>query len=162
MYNNMEYVLDVNILKEVLRQYDSKYPNKKLTLVNGFDRNTIQSINRVIENEGYNGRIVASSFAFIEILNKISEISAGQYTLDKIRAFINQPPEWFIIEPIDIETCCHYFSIPKFTSQNKGIELADAIHLATAYQRGDKAIFVSTDHKLIDVCTLKYLPEKTK
>ena len=52
--------------------------------------------------------VIASSFAFIEIGRKFDIISDGKYTIEKFRAFIESPPEWFQIASVDESLFIYY------------------------------------------------------
>lgn len=153
MIKRHECVLDTNFLAELITQYDFKYPNELLKINGIFTKKVVNLVNSIIANEEVGGRIVASSLAFVEISNKFSEISESEsrFGKSKMLNFIKQPPIWFIIEPLDINTCKKFISIPKNTYNDKKIELTDACHVATAMQRGKDTYFATTDQKIWDI-----------
>jgi predicted nucleic acid-binding protein len=153
-----DIVCDTNITAEIIKQY---YQANKFY---GFSENAIIThklkyiLNKKIYEPNTSGYIIASSFAFIEIARKYKEIISDKIKVHQFMAFIQQPPEWFLIEPIDINLLEQLRALPPYNSENKPIEWADAIHAATALNR-ENACFVTTDSKLLKIGILKPLLE---
>jgi hypothetical protein len=141
----IECVIDTHVLSDLLIQYNSGKPNEPVIESFFLTKKIRQILNRCIVSDGFDGVVVASTFAFIEILNQFSLISKNQFSISKIVGLLNQPPEWFIIEPFSIETTKKLIEIPKFNLRGEKIELADAIHVATAMQRGPNSILATHD-----------------
>lgn len=143
-------VIDTHILVEILSQYDSKYSDTLLVKNSILSDKMVEVFNNIIENEGIEGKIVASTLAFVEILNQFNHIAKNKFDRFKLYGFIQQPPEWFEIEVLDLNTVNYYKNLPKFNNSNVNIELADALHVATAYQRGPSTQLATLDGKLLD------------
>lgn len=99
------------------------------------------------------GYIVASTFAFLELINKFDqifekELESGNISLERITAILQQPPSWLIIENVDFETAKNYCKVPNSVSSGTRISSDDAVHIATALQRGDKIYLLTVDHVL--------------
>ena len=58
-----------------------------------------------------------------------------------------QPPSWFIVENLSIDTAIQYCNVPLYVGE-EAVSSDDAVHIATAMQRGDKITFLTTDHIL--------------
>lgn len=144
-------VLDTHILAEIISQYNPSNPISVINDCDAMSEELVREINKIIIYEGYNGLLVASSFAFIEVANKFDDVSKNRFTTERFYGFLRQPPVWFLIEPMSPDTCKHFIEIPKFSTKAEPIELADAIHVATALQRGPKTILATADHKLHDL-----------
>ncbi|MFN0202920.1 MAG: hypothetical protein ACKVTZ_15460 [Bacteroidia bacterium] len=150
-----ECVLDTNYCAALLAQYNPSSKYEALKECPLLKTNILKIINPIItEEEVENGKVVASAFAFIEILNKFTMISKARFSINKVRWFIEQPPKWFSIEGLSLDTCEKFISVPKYSIKDENIELTDAIHVATALQRVQSNIeiyFATTDHKLHDL-----------
>lgn len=144
----MECIIDTHILADLLKQYNSGRPNQPLQESKFISKRISHVLNQFIQTEGYNGVIVASTFAFIEILNKFNEIAQDAFDLKKVVGILSQPPDWFVIEPFSGETNRQLISVPKINTNGENIELADAIHVATALQRGPNTMLATHDQTL--------------
>lgn len=96
---------------------------------------------------------MTSTFAFLELINKFDvifkdEIKKRKMSLARIVATIQQPPSWLIIDDMDMETAKCYCSVPNSTSDGEHISSDDAVHIATAIQRGDDICLLTVDHVL--------------
>ncbi|MBE6336947.1 MAG: type II toxin-antitoxin system VapC family toxin [Lentimicrobiaceae bacterium] len=143
-------VVDTCVLSDILKQYNPSNP--KQSYVQGcFLSNTmVQYINQIVTDCEENGYIIASVFAFVELINKFKEIFIGSsVTIERIKGFMLQPPSWFIVEPMTEMTAKYFSCIPNYTPKYEPISSDDAVHLATALQRGDDVKFLTSDHKLI-------------
>ena len=151
----MIYLLvDTCVLSDIMRQYNPSSPNAGFTEGEFLKKNMIRMINSVVEDiDGTNGYIVTSTFAFLELINKFSdifkkEIAKKTMSLDRIVATIQQPPSWLIIEEINIETAKEFCKVPNAICTGEHISSDDAVHIATALQRGDDITLLTTDHVL--------------
>lgn len=115
-------------------------------------------LNRIKENERFN-KVVTSAFTFVELINKFSDIFKDTgVSIQKIYALMKQPPEWLIIEPLNELTENSYCDVPTKV-ENENVSMDDAIHIATALQRNDAIVFLTTDHILrkIELPNLKFI-----
>lgn len=104
-------------------------------------------LNRIKENERFS-KVVTSAFTFVELINKFSDIFKDTgVSLQKIYALMKQPPDWLIIEPVNELTEKSYCDVPT-KIENENVSMDDAIHVATAIQRNDNIVFLTTDHIL--------------
>ena len=76
-----------------------------------------------------------------------------------VKGFMLQPPSWFIVEPMTDVTARYFSNIPNCTAKYEPISSDDAVHLATALQRGDDVKFLTSDHKLkvLDIPRITFL-----
>lgn len=132
----IECTVDTHILADMIVQYSAAKPNALMSQTEFLSPKILSKINLSIQSHGFEGVIVASAFAFIEIINQIKKVSKGQFDFPKIIGLLQQPPDWFIVEPYNIDTVNKLILVPKYNLSQQGIELADAIHVATALQRG--------------------------
>ena len=151
----MTYLLvDTCVLSDIMRQYNPLSPHKGMIEGKFLRKNMVRMINPIIEDErGLYGCVVTSTFAFLELINKFNEIfkeeiANKKMTLARIVATIQQPPSWLIIDNMDIETAKCYCCVPNTTSGGEHISSDDAVHIATAIQRGDDVVLLTIDHVL--------------
>lgn len=149
----MIYLLvDTCVLSDIMRQYNPCSPNAGFVEGVFLKKNMLRMINSVVEDvEGTNGYIVVSTFAFLELINKFSEIFKEEIakkvmSLDRIIATIQQPPSWLIIEETNLETAKEFCKVPNAIGSGEHISADDAVHVATALQRGDEITLLTTDH----------------
>jgi predicted nucleic acid-binding protein len=153
-----DIVCDTNILADLLIQYfrninsfplfkESEKINKRLCI----------RLNKIVESEDRKAYIIASTFAFVELARKFNSIFNNSITLYQFRAFIDQPPDWFLIQNLDHNYFPEMLSIPENVILNdelKVIEWADALHVATALRR-EHFIFATTDLRLKNLPLIK-------
>lgn len=140
--------VDTCVFSDIIRQYDPQSPHKMLSVGRYLKRDMLRVINRIIADEDdESGYIVVSSFAFVELINKFETIFAGTVSIERLIATMSQPPSWLIIEDIKEETALNYCDVPN-TVNGENVSSDDAIHAATAMQRGDDVLFLTTDHIL--------------
>ena len=144
-------VVDTHILAEILKQFNPRFPNNGLVKNELLKSSFINLLNPSIISDGYEGKIVASIFAFIEIYNKFDEISDKLFTKEKVYNFIRQSPEWFVIEDINMETIFHYNQLPKKSQKGEELAVEDAVHVATTMLRGPNSILITKDHVIHDM-----------
>ncbi len=104
-------------------------------------------VNEIIEDEDDNGYIIASSFAFVELINRFDVVFEGTITIERLMSILVQPPSWLIIEDINEETAMNFCDVPN-SVEGENVSSDDAVHVATAMQRGDNILFLTTDHIL--------------
>jgi predicted nucleic acid-binding protein len=154
-----DIVLDTNILSEFLAQYFQHRQKKDhftayyIETTKLLNYRVVREIRKTINSYHNTGmyRIAASTFAFLEISRKFEEISGNQYSIEQFSGFIDQPPEWFLVAPVDESLFLDLLRIPPYVTmpggQLKNIEWADAIHLATALSR-ENCLLATTDSRL--------------
>lgn len=152
---DINYLLaDTCVLSDIIRQYNPKLPFRILKEGDFLKKNMLRLVNDIIEDENSDkGYIVASTFAFLELINKFDqifekELGSGNISLERITAILQQPPSWLIIENVDFETAKNYCKVPNSVSSGTRISSDDAVHIATALQRGDKIYLLTVDHVL--------------
>lgn len=153
-----DIVLDTNILSDFLAIYfeNSISIGEKFVSKYRVNNDFASKINTIILdhiNDGISkyGKIVASNFAFIELARRFDECSSGRFTVDQFRAFIDSPPEWFVLESVSSDLFFELYRLPShvlFKEEKQTIEWADAIHCATALIRGNRSLFATSDSRL--------------
>lgn len=149
----MNYLLvDTCVLADIMRQYNPAVPHSLFSEGANLKKNMLKMINAIVGDEdGNNGYIITSTFAYLELINKFDEIFKGvnkDLMLRRVIATIQQPPSWLIIEDMDMETAKHFCEVPNSIKSGVHISSDDAIHIATALQRGDNIHLLTTDHVL--------------
>lgn len=111
-------------------------------------KDMVRLVNRIVEDaNGDSGYIVASSFAFVELINKIGTIFSGNMKIKRMMSIMAQPPSWLIIEPLNDQTANYFCDVPNVVN-GENVSSDDSVHVATALQRGDDLTFLTTDHIL--------------
>lgn len=142
-------VVDTCVLSDIIKQYNPSLPDESYTPSRFLSTQMLQLINPIVANAGEDGYIIASTFAFVELLNKYSEIFNGTtVTIARIKAFMLQPPSWFIVENMTSDTAKYFCDIPTCTPKFEPISSDDAVHIATAMQRGDEVTFLTSDSRM--------------
>lgn len=144
----IECTIDTHILADLLKQYSSGKNNLPLIESEFITPKISNALNSCIESDGFNGVIVASSFAFIEIINQFKLVSDNKFELSKVIGILRQPPNWFIVEPYTMQTVYFLTLVPKYNLDGNSVEMADAIHIATAMQRGPNT-YIATHDKIM-------------
>ena len=153
----MDIVLDSCVLIDLVQQYTNFSSNKDSFLLeksNEISDNIAREINKLIQkrrNGYYSGYIVASTFSFVELARKILDFNIK---IEKLKAFIDQPPEWVVIEATSPNLLEYLVLIPKVVGKNKKIEWADALVVATALSRQD-FILSTLDNRIQRIPILK-------
>lgn len=141
----VEYALvDTCVLSDIIRQYDPKNPHKILSEGQFLKKKMLGVVNEIISDEDENSYIIASTFAFVELFNKFDGIFSGAITIERLVSILAQPPSWLIIEDINTDTALNYCDVPNLV-EGKNVSSDDAVHVATAMQRGDDILFLTTD-----------------
>lgn len=158
-----DILVDTNILAEILIQFFSiKFKETGyFTISDVLDKNLTKLINNIVNAHtcsiGFQF-VVISTCAIIEIARKFKEISEDKYNIYQFKQFINQPPEWFLIEELNENLCVNLYSIPSSVTLRNGktkpVEWMDSLHLATALSRED-CLFATTDGTLKNIHTFK-------
>ncbi|MFC2146236.1 hypothetical protein ACFLRT_02635 [Acidobacteriota bacterium] len=157
-----DIVLDTNILSEFLAQYfqhrqkNGHFTANHIGTTDILNYRVVKEIREIIKSYDYidyigSHLVAASTFAFLEISRKFEEISGDRYSIEQFSGFIDQPPEWFLVAPLDESLFLDLLRIPPYVTmhggQLKNIEWADAIHLATALSR-ENCLLATTDSRL--------------
>lgn len=136
----------------MLKQFQFSSPNSIFMACGLLSNNMLNYINHIVLSKGDDGLIVTSSFTIIEIINKFDEIFDGtSFQIHSLLNFLSQPPEWFIIDELDINTSKNLISLPLCNCENKRISGDDAIHLAVAMSRKDPLYFCTSDDVLVGI-----------
>ena len=102
----------------------------------------------VIKEDDRFCKVITSAFTFVELINKFSSIFKDtEVTLERLYALMKQPPEWLVIESLNELTENAYCDVP-IVVDGERVSMDDAIHIATALQRNDPIVFLTTDHIL--------------
>lgn len=156
-----DIIIDTNILADLLAQYFGKEVQEQNNFQpKGFlNADLVNKLNKIFkwensdENNIQPGVVVCSTLAFVEIARKFDEISANRFNIQQFASFIDQPPKWFIIAPIDKNLFCYLNQLPGKVILPNGkevsIEWADAIHMATALSRDEPWLLAVTDSKIL-------------
>ena len=138
--------VDTCVFTDILRCYDSKTMSLNMKPLNFLNRDMIEKLTQVLDNN--NGNIIVSSFVVVELINKFNEIfKKDEFAVERLKALLNQTPDWLIIEDINNSIVKASISVPSYIDAD-GISLDDTIHIATAISRGDEMYFLTTDKKL--------------
>jgi predicted nucleic acid-binding protein len=166
-----DIILDTKILADFLAQFfgtaqrGHAYFSEQDTITRELARKINQIVRWhnenliIVDEEKYPGKIVASTFAFVEIARKWSDISSDRFTIEQMASFIEQPPEWFVIESVDENLILAFSDVPADVSMKHGkvrsLEWADAVHIATALGRGDNSLLAVADREMQQVDVLQ-------
>ena len=147
-----DLVLDTGALADLLAQYfDSADRNNPMFYrTRWLPEDAVRTINRIVRVEG-RYVVAASTLAFVEIVRKWDEIVAGRFRPEQMAAFLEDPPDWFAVEPLDEGLIPFFGQVPwRVTDSSRGsvpLEWTDVVHLATARSR-ERASLVTTDGRL--------------
>lgn len=147
-------VVDTCVLADILRQYNPLSPHSALSEKVFLKKNMLRKVNSVIcDEDGNNGYIVTSTFAFLELINKFDkifeeEIKNRTISLARILATVQQHPSWLLVDDMDLETAKFFCKVPNTIGSGKHISSDDAVHIATALQRGYDVLFLTSDNVL--------------
>jgi len=139
--------VDTCVLTDIISQYDPSNPHKLLSERQNLKNEMLVVVNGIIGDDDKDGYIIASTFAFVELINKFDVIFSGVITIERLVSILVQPPSWLIIEDINIDTALNFCDVPN-SVDGENISSDDAVHVATAMQRGDDILFLTTDHIL--------------
>ena len=107
----------------------------------------LKVVNEIVCDDDENGFIIASTFAFVELINRLDACFSGTMRIERLLSILVQPPSWLIIEDIEKNTALCFCDVPTVVD-GESISSDDAVHVATALQRGDDVLFLTTDHIL--------------
>ena len=140
-------LVDTCVLSDIIGQYDPLDPHKILSEGHYLKKKMLGVVNGIIGDDDENGYIIASTFAFVELINKFDVVFSGAITIERLMSILAQPPSWLIIEDINTDTALNYCDVPNLV-EGKNVSSDDAVHVATAMQRGDDIFFLTTDQIL--------------
>jgi predicted nucleic acid-binding protein len=152
-----DVVLDANVLPDFLSQFfgPAERGTLRFSAEGRFCEQTARRVNRIrLDHDGDRGRgiVVASVIAFVELSRKWTNIVAGRFEPYQVAALLAQPPSWFSVAPCDEELLDFLLDVPAVVEVADGrsepIELYDALHVATAFSRGDHVWLATTDSRL--------------
>lgn len=159
-----DLVLDTGPLAYLLREYFAS-ENRRIPSFrpdNELSQGVVKQISRIVQGYdfGHNRYVIAASaLAFVELAYKWTALAKGHIRPSQLTAFLKEPPEWFVVEPMDEHIMPYFMGVGSSVQLQDGrmepIEWTDAIHMATALSREDGKL-VTTDHKL-----LALYPERT-
>jgi predicted nucleic acid-binding protein len=147
-----DLVLDVGSLADLLWQsFQSGDYTRPIFFPSRFlSSERVRQLNRIVLTEGQY-LVAASVVAFVELARKWDDIVASRFAPYQLAAFLQAPPVWFSVEPLDESVLPAFLLIPSSVRMPDGrvlsIEWIDAIHLATARSR-ERAILVTSDTRL--------------
>ncbi len=154
-----DLVLDTGALADVLAQYfqaeDRITPQFQTSRF--LPPETARQINRIVHG---NGRyiVAASAMAFVELAHKWDEIVAGRFQPHQLAALLQEPPDWFSVEPMDEDLIPVFGQVPPEVPMPDGsvqpIEWPDAVHAATAFSR-EEGDLVTSDQRLLQLMRLR-------
>jgi len=153
-----DVVLDTNSLADFLSTFlahrsESGGSQTEHTCLSSQATALIRRIRLQYESSGViRDLVIASSLAFVEIARKWDDIVRGRFESYQFAAFLNQPPEWFSVAPMDEDLVLFFCEVPTHACLGGGIlravEWTDAVHVATVISRGDTCQLVTTDNVL--------------
>lgn len=141
--------VDTCVLSDLLKQFDPLRPYNPFQESKFITKGMVNLLNSIVEDKDQiEGYVISSVFAFVELFNKFEDIFGDNgITKERIESFMIQPPSWFIVENLSIDTAIQYCNVPLYVGE-EAVSSDDAVHIATAMQRGDKITFLTTDHIL--------------
>lgn len=142
--------VDTCVLTDIVSQYEPTKPHKALSVGNFLKKDMLKLVNSIVCDDDENGYIVTSTFAFVELINKLNSCFSGNVTIERLMSILDQPPSWLIVENLMKETALHFCDIPNVID-GKNVSSDDAVHVATALQRGDDIFFLTTDQIIINM-----------
>lgn len=150
-----DLVLDTDVLAEFIGQYfgpaeRGRAPFEAEGCVSGETARRLNSICVWTEAAGAVGPlVVASALAFVEMVRGWEQIVRRRFKTYQLAAFLEQPPEWFSVAPVDEQLVEFFCSVPAHVTMPGGdtapIEWTDAVHVATVLSRGPNCLLATTD-----------------
>ncbi len=147
-----DVVLDTGALADVLAQFfqSSDQPLPRFRQSQFISYEVARRLNHIVRSDG-RFVVVASALAFVEIAHQWEDIIAGRLSPVQLAAFLDDPPEWFIVAPVDQDLVPLFLDVAAAVTMPRGrvepVEWTDAVHAATALSR-DNAVLTSSDRRL--------------
>ncbi len=160
-----DIALDTDGLADFLAQYfgTARHGSANFAPSDWLSRRAADLINRILmdyrTDGSVSGFVVASTFAFLEIMRKWDALTKGRIRPYQLRAFLDGPPEWFLVAAVDADLVPFYCRLPADVQMENGgirsIEWTDAVHAATALSRHDpplsRCYFQTQDTRLVRI-----------
>jgi len=161
-----DIVLDTNVLADFIASYYKFEINvsgsfEEYKTISRFFAEKLNLINSNYKNYGVlqDGVIIASTFAFVEIARQFEKIANKRFSIIQFRAFIESPPDWFIIYSLNEELFAYLNLLPSYVVMPGGnsltLEWADTIHVATALSRDEICLLATTDGRLVNIVDIQ-------
>jgi hypothetical protein len=142
-----DIVLDTDGLADFLAQYFGRDNRRSGRFMESdwLSHRAVQEINRIMDffvlNEWVKDYVIGSTFAFMEIVRKWDDLIQGRIQPYQLRAFLDDPPVWFLTAAVDKTLIQFYCQLPGTVQMPGGnsenIEWTDAVHAATALSRNE-------------------------
>jgi hypothetical protein len=146
-----DLVLDTDALADFLAQYfgTTRRGQGRFTDSDWLSVAAAREINRIRDSArgSLSDLVIASCLAFIEIVRKWDALAKQRFHPWQLKAFFQDPPEWFSVAPVDEDLVESFLDVPAQVRQQP-IEWTDAVHVATVFSRGRNARFRSQDQRL--------------
>jgi hypothetical protein len=160
-----DIALDTDGLADFLAQYygEARHGAASFAPCAWLSQPAVSLINRILmdyrTDGSVSGFVVASTFAFLEIMRKWEVLIQGRIKPYQMRAFLDGPPEWFLVAAVDADLVPFYCRLPAQVQMDNGgvrsIEWTDAVHAATALSRHDpphsRCFFQTQDTRLVRI-----------
>jgi predicted nucleic acid-binding protein len=139
-----DLVLDVGALADLLAQcfQSDNWTTPRVQPSQFISRENSRQINRIVwEYRPY--VVIASAMAFVELARKWNEIVAGRFQPYQMATFLQDTPDWFVVEPVDEYLVLLLGQVPLVQE----LEWPDATHVATVLSR-ERGDLITTDRRL--------------
>lgn len=160
-----DIVLDTDVLADFLAQYFGMAQRGFGPFVPGtwLSEGAARIINQVVRayHPDYPATsfVVASAFAFLEMVRKWDQLLGERVRPYQMRAFLETPPNWFLVTAVDSTLVPFYCRLPAAVQTPDGslkpIEWTDGIHVATALSRNEPerppCALATNDRRLIRI-----------
>jgi hypothetical protein len=152
-----DLVLDTYALADFLAQFfgPTSRGQGRFTASDWLSEAAAREINR-IRDQATTGSlrdlVIASCLAFVEIARKWDALSKQRFQPWQMKAFLQVPPEWFSVAPVDEDLVESFLEVPAQVimpgGQQMTVEWTDAVHVATVFSRTKRALLRSQDRRL--------------
>lgn len=159
-----DLVLDTNVLAEFLSQYFGPAERGRASFKcrQNLSSEAVRRINKIRERgeleDSVTSIVISSALAFVELVRQWDEIVRDRFEPHQLAAFLEQPPDWFSVAPLDEDLIEFFCDVPTQVAMAEGvlepIEWTDAVHAATVFSRGDSCLIVTTDQRLRNMACL--------
>jgi hypothetical protein len=160
-----DLALDTDALADFLAQYFGVAGRGTVNFApsDWLSPRAVSVINRILmdyrSDESVSGFVVASTFAFLEIIRKWDALIKDRVKPYQMRAFLDDPPAWFLVAAVEMSLLPSYYRLPASVEMDNGdiksIEWTDAIHAATALSRHEpphsRCYFRTQDTRLVRI-----------
>jgi len=156
-----DVVLDTDVLAEVIGQYfgraeRGRAPFEAGGCLSGERARRLNSIRMWAEGgEAVGPLAIASALAFVEMVREWEDIVRGRFETYQLAAFLEQPPEWFSVAPVDEDLVEFFCRVPAHVVTPGGdtapIEWTDAVHVATLLSRDPNCLLATNDRPMTSI-----------